>query len=184
MNDSELIQGCLKDDRRCQNALYKKYYPLMSSIALRYSVSEEEAMQHINLGFLKAMKNLSSYRAEFAFATWIRNILIHHIIDENRKNKKYTDIIQVSSIEEIMPGSDFNFGEQKLEEIDVLDLLRKLPETSRKVFTLFAIDGFKHAEIAKLLGISEGTSKWHVNEARKRLTEILNTQSIKVIKAS
>lgn len=178
----ELIQGCLKGDRRCQNALYKSYFPLMSSIALRYSSTEEDALQHINYGFLKALNNLHTYKSEFAFATWLRHVLINHIIDENRKNKKFDNSIYVEHTDDMDYGLEVNLGEQKLEEKDVLGMLRNLPEATRKVFALFAVDGYKHNEISEMLGISEGTSKWHVNDARKKLMEMLNKES-QVIKA-
>lgn len=176
MTEKELIQGCIKQDRRSQNSLYKLYFPLMSSIALRYSNNEEEALQHINYGFLKVLNNIKSYRPEFALATWIRNILINHIIDENRRNKRYSAMIDV--VEEVQEEhvTDTNLGEQRMEAEEMLQILRQLPDTSRKVFTLFAIDGFKHTEIASMMGISEGTSKWHVNEARKRLMLLLEHQ--------
>lgn len=176
MTEKELIQGCIRQDRRSQNALYKLYFPLMSSIAIRYSNSEEEAIQHINYGFLKVLRSIGTYRSEFAFATWIRNILINHIIDENRKNKWYISNMEISDDIADQHQSDYNSGERNLEAKELYNMLKKLPEASRKVFTLFAIDGFKHREIAEMLGITEGTSKWHVNEARRRLAELLEQE--------
>ncbi|HEY1046798.1 MAG TPA: sigma-70 family RNA polymerase sigma factor [Bacteroidia bacterium] len=176
MTEKELIQGCKKQDRRCQNALYRLYFPLLSSIALRYSDNEEEAVQHINYGFLKVLQNIESYNPEYTLATWIRNILINHIIDENRKKRLYVSNIEVVEDIEAEDLYNYNDGEQRMQADDLLAMLRKLPDSSRKVFTLFAIDGFRHKEIAEMLDISEGTSKWHVNDARRKLMELLQNE--------
>lgn len=173
MNDQELIKGCIAEDRRCQNALYKKYFPLMSSIAIRYTGNHEEAIYKLNHGFLKVIQNLEKYNNQYTLATFIRNILINHLIDEFRKEKKYLTTIQLSEYTDTDAGVAFNMGEANIEAEELLQILNSLPEVTKKVFNLFAIDGYKHNEIADLLGISAGTSKWHVSEARKKLKEIL-----------
>jgi RNA polymerase sigma factor (sigma-70 family) len=145
----------------------------MSSIAMRYTLNKDEALLNINYGFFKVLQNIKSYKSEYALATWIRNILIRHIIDELRKSKKFdfenksleTDILEMSP--------SYNEGEQKLDAEYLSVLLSRLTESTRTVFVLFAVDGFKHKEIADMLNISEGTSKWHVNDARKKLTAML-----------
>lgn len=179
MNEKELIEGCIQNDRRCQNELYKRYFPLMSSIALRYGRDEQEALELINEGYLKVMMNISSYNPKYSLATWMRNVLVNHIISEFRKNKSLREMI--THQEDVMEDSELtlNSGELKLFEEDLLALIKSLPQVTGKVFNLFAIDGFKHQEIAALLGIQEGTSKWHVNEARRRLKqgiELLNSK--------
>jgi RNA polymerase sigma-70 factor (ECF subfamily) len=143
----------------------------MSSIALRYSQDEQEALVLINEGYYKIFKNIASYNAQFALATWMRNVLVHHIISEFRKHKNYRDLVK-STHHQIESGEIIlNAGELKLHENDVLRIIQKLPAITKKVFNLFAIDGYKHQEIAELLGIQEGTSKWHVSEARKKLKQ-------------
>lgn len=172
MTDAALIKGCIKDDRRSQNELYRKYFPMMSSIAIRYTKDTDEALHKLNAGFLKVLQKLSTYNNQFALATFIRNILINHMIDEYRKEKKYLDNIQLSEYQET-DGVTFNQGEARLEAEELLQILHHLPDMTRNVFNLFAIDGYKHTEIAEMLGISPGTSKWHVSEARKKLREVL-----------
>lgn len=174
MKEKEIIQGCIQEDRRCQNALYKLYFPLMSSIAIRYSNSNEEAVQHINYGFLKVLQNLKNYDHQFALATWIRNILTNHIIDEFRKSKKYISNISLEDFTEFDGDVDFNEGERKMLSEHLFEHLKKLPKVTRIVFTLYAVDGYKHKEIGTLMGISEGTSKWHVSDARKKLIALLH----------
>lgn len=169
MTEQELIQGCIKQDRRSQNELYKRYFPLMSSIALRYTNNQEEAIQQMNLGFFKVLNTLEKFDNQYALATWIRNILVNHLIDEFRKAKKYITNIHITDFQEYDFGISLNEGALKLEEEELRELLKSLPEVTQKVFNMYAIDGFKHTEIGEILGITNGTSKWHVSEARKRL---------------
>lgn len=179
MNEQELIKGCIQNDRRCQNELYKRYFPLMSSIALRYCRDEQEAVEFVNEGYLKVMMSISNYNPKYALATWMRNILVNHIISEFRKNRNFREMIAHQEDLPVETEQTLNSGELKLFEEDLLSLIKTLPQVTAKVFNLFAIDGFKHQEIAELLGIQEGTSKWHVNEARKRLKqgiELLNSK--------
>lgn len=142
----------------------------MSSIALRYTNDADEAIQRLNEGFYKVLQKLDQYKDDFALATWIRRILVNHLIDTYRKEQRQLAKISLHDDYE-GDGTEHtvNLGEQKLEEKDLRNLLNSLPEMTGKVFNLYAIDGFKHREIAEMLGMSEGTSKWHVNEARRRL---------------
>jgi RNA polymerase sigma-70 factor (ECF subfamily) len=141
----------------------------MSSIAIRYASSHEDAVQKINGGFLKVLQNLKSYNKKSALATWMRNVLVNHIIDEYRKEKKYIASIDLAEYYEEDALVEYNIGERNLEVKELLSMLDILSEVSKKVFNLYAIDGYKHKEISHMLGISEGTSKWHVSDARKKL---------------
>jgi RNA polymerase sigma factor (sigma-70 family) len=179
MTEAELIQGCLKNDRRCQNALYKQYFPLMSSIAMRYCGDRETSVQHINYGFLKVLQNLDRYKPEFALATWIRHILTNHIIDELRKTVKDHKNMRIEASALPETENHFNEGEQKLLADNLLMLLNKLPRMSRIVFTMHAIDGYKHKEIAERLDISEGSSKWYVSDARSKLIAFLHANDLR-----
>ena len=99
MTEQELIQGCIEQDRRSQKELYKRYFPLMSSIALRYTNNQEEAIQQMNLGFFKVLNSLEKFNDQYALATWIRNILVNHLIDEFRKNKKHITNIHITDFQ-------------------------------------------------------------------------------------
>lgn len=173
MTEEQLISGCIKKDRRSQNGLYEMYFPLMSSIALRYTSDEEEAIQRLNGGFFKILQNMHKYDNQFALATWIRNIMVNHLIDEFRKEQKYIANIHLTDFVDEDRAVDYNEGEQRLGEMELRALLDRLPNVTQKVFNLYAIDGYKHREIADYLGISEGTSKWHVSDARRRLKVML-----------
>jgi RNA polymerase sigma factor (sigma-70 family) len=177
MNEAEIIQACIKGDRRAQNALYKMYFPLMSSICLRYTKDKDEAIQKLNSGYFKILKNIAQYDKRFAFATFARRIMVNHLIDEFRKEKRYLSIIEFKDSNELEETAAYNQAELDFDAKYLLDLLKTLPELTQKVFNLYAIDGYKHKEIAELLKMSEGTSKWHVSDARKKLKELLDKQN-------
>jgi RNA polymerase sigma-70 factor (ECF subfamily) len=179
MTETEIIQGCIKGERRAQNALYKLYFPLMSSICLRYTKDKDEAVQKLNSGYFKILKNIANYKTEFAFATFVRRIMVNHLIDEFRKDKQYLSSIELKDCIHLDEAVSFNQAELDFDAKDLLDLLNKLPEVTQKVFNLFAIDGYKHQEIAELLNISVGTSKWHVSDARKKLKDMLDQENKK-----
>ena len=94
-------------------------------------------------------------------------------IDEFRKEKKYITNIHLTDFEDVTPAVDYNEGELKLDEQSLRSLLNRLPDVTQKVFNMYAIDGYKHREISDYLSISEGTSKWHVSDARKKLKAML-----------
>lgn len=177
MDTEKLIKGCLKQNRRSQNELYKKYFEYLSSIAMRYANDNDQAMQFVNGGYYKIFKNMESFNPVYPFVVWAKKLLINHIIDELRKEETFFKNIILVDLEdeENEVGNDLNLGEKKFEEQELRLLLKTLPNVTQQVFNLFAIDGFKHREIAEMLSISEGTSKWHVNEARKRLKEMMES---------
>jgi RNA polymerase sigma factor (sigma-70 family) len=169
----EIIAGCIRKDRRSQNALYKAFYPLLHNIASRYSASQNQISHLINTSFFKVLKSINNYDSQFALATWIRNIAINTSIDEYRKNASYERKIVVTEDLDEDENLVLNEGEQNLEESDVLELLHRLPAIKKNVLNLFVIDGYSHKEIAKLLKISEGVSRWHLNRARRMMKTLL-----------
>jgi RNA polymerase sigma-70 factor (ECF subfamily) len=170
MTEEELIEGCIKRDRLCELELYKKYYPLMSSLALRYIEQKDDALYELNYAYLKVLKSLKKYDSKYAIATWIRRICINYFIDVYRKKKK-AEFVPLNKVEN---HSSINNSEYKWQEEDLRLMLSKLPALTRSVFVLYAIDGYIHKEIAIMLKIPEGTSRWHLGEARKTLKKMLN----------
>jgi RNA polymerase sigma-70 factor (ECF subfamily) len=107
----------------------------------------------------------------------LRRITINTVIDAWRREKQRKAL-------EAMPGevsengaADANDYLREIEAEAFAHLVSQLPDATRQVFNLFAVDGHAHAEIAELLGISEGTSKWHVNHARTLLRKALVAQN-------
>ena len=172
----DLLKACSKGDRKAQYQLFRLCFDVLMGVCLRYQREEPEAMAGLNLGFLKILNNLDRYRPEAPFEAWIRRIMINTLIDEFRKNRQVKELIEYRDFTEESNHNDWselNDAEHQLNAQQLTEMLRELPPVSQKVFNLFAIDGYAHQEIAQMLGISEGTSKWHVNYARKRLQEMV-----------
>lgn len=176
MTEKEIIAGCIKKERRAQSALYELYYPLMSNIISRYASQQDDKSILINSGFYKVLTNIKQFDEQFTLSTWIRNVMINNCIDEYRKVKNKETNVLIEDLEEVPVQLDFNQGLKNLEEKELLEILNVLPSMSRKVFNLYAIDGYKHNEIAELLAISAGTSRWHLNFARNKLKELIETR--------
>jgi len=147
---------------------------MMSGIAMRYCRSEDEVLQAVNYGFLKVLQNIANYKDEYALATWIRRIVVNHLIDEYRKSIKEWKNVSIDEVEIYEEASTLNLAEYKYSEKDLRAMLKQLPDATRTVFNLYSIEGYKHTEIGEILNISAGTSKWHVSDARKRLAEMLS----------
>lgn len=145
-------------------------------VAMRYKTNPEDARSIVNQGFLKIFSNIEKYTFQGPFEAWIRRIMINTLIDDFRKIQKETlriKHIDFTDLNGIDYGFDFNKAEQllQLEQLDAL--IHQLPLMTRNVFNLYAIDGYKHKEIAELFDISIGTSKWHLANARKKLMAML-----------
>jgi RNA polymerase sigma-70 factor (ECF subfamily) len=166
----ELVEACIQKDRVSQEKLYKMYYGKMMGLCMRLFSNRDDAKEALNLGFLKVYNNLSQYNGHGSLEAWIYKIIYRTAIDQIRKmgifQKRYTEITEETATVE----ADVL---QQMYVQNILSTLGKLPEATRIVFNLYAIENYKHAEIAKELGISEGTSKWHVNQARTILRKTL-----------
>ena len=174
--EERLITQCIKGDRKAQLRLYDQCYSYMMSICVRYCKDRQEAGARLNLAFLKVLQHLDQYDQLGSFKAWVSKITLRSIIDEFRSNQKHyqVHVYQGQTVSEpAWPHSELN---QVVAEIDLdhlLSLIQQLSPMDKQVFNLFVIDGFSHKEIASMLEISEGTSKWHVHEARKKLRERL-----------
>jgi len=170
--DPLVLQAAHRGDRKAQHALYRDCFPVLMAVCVRYGRDEQNAAAAVNQGFLKIIQNLDRYDPAAPFIAWIRRIMINVVIDEFRREKKWrANTVFPEDIKAETPSTpvDWNDAEQRLQTQYLESLLRRLPPVTQKVFNLFAIDGFSHQEIADLLQISEGTSKWHVHQARSRL---------------
>jgi len=165
-SNEDLIQGCVQEHRLAQKYLYERFYGQMLGICMRYSKSKEEAIEVLNSAFFKVFRSIHKFKPTGSLAGWISTIVLNTSIDFIRKQKTYRASMDFETEKE-MP-----FQGKALENLlveDIYKFIQQLPPASRNVFCLYAKDGFKHREIAKRLGISEGTSKWHYSEARKEL---------------
>jgi RNA polymerase sigma factor (sigma-70 family) len=170
----QLVQGCINNDRTAQEALYKLFYADMLRVCNSYLPDKELAKEAFNLGFLKVFQSVDSFDAEKGeLGGWIRKIMIYTAIDLCRKELKFTSL----TLNE--PDNDEFFIQpsilEKLYFEDILSKIRLLPYATQTVFNLYVMDGFSHKEISEQLNISEGTSRWHLAEGKKKLRQLLDT---------
>lgn len=168
----KLLNACKKNKREAQKELYRRFYSYGLSICIRYAGTREEAVEIMNDGFLKVFRYIKKFDAERPFQPWLRRILINCSINHFKKQNK--QVLQVE-LEEARNSSSQETQLDAISYQEMLELVRKLSPAYRTVFNLYAIEGYKHEEIARQLGISVGTSKSNYAKAKRKLQEYLNT---------
>jgi len=168
-----LIAGCRKKDRDSQKKLFMHMYNYGMSVASRYSNSQEDAEEIANEGFFRMLDRIEKYDDNIPFKYWVRRIIINHAIDRHRKEKRSKEVrIRVQQF-------DINQGMVTAQTNDLLRMVQQLSTKYKIVFSMYAIDGYTHAEISEELGISIGTSKSNLARARQKLQELLKKQELK-----
>jgi RNA polymerase sigma-70 factor (ECF subfamily) len=170
----KLLKLVMQGDRTAQAALYKQYYSKFMSVCLRYCQHTDDAAAVLNKAFLKIFKGLKQFDTTQSFDGWGYRIVQNTAIDFVRKEVRKQRNVSWDEVP-IEPSIDSDVLEHFNAQA-VLNLIMKLPTATRTVFNMFAIDGYSHKEIAKALKISEGTSKWHVNAARKQLKQQIEAE--------
>ena len=174
LSKQDLVKGCIRNDRRMQEVLYKQYCSSLLIICRSYAKNEQDAIEVLQDGFLKVFQQIDRYDSTKAsIYTWMRTIMIRTAIDFLRKQNKRQVAIEWK--EEHDPTIDAEALE-RMSAQQILSLLQLLPATTRAVFNLYITEGYNHREIGEILNISEGTSKWHLSEARKYLTNSLKAK--------
>ncbi len=167
--EAELVAGCVRNERRAQEYFYRKFFPKMMRMCMRYTRNEDIAIEIANNGFLRVFKKLHTYAFKGSLEGWVRRLVYHSMADYFRENARYHNFLVFEDRDEAVPER----GHETFYEEDILNVVSKLPPVSQEVFRLFAIEGYSHAEIAENLQMSEGTSKWHLSTARQKLREQL-----------
>lgn len=165
-NYTKLIAKASKGNRRAQHDLFALFSPKMLSVCRQYVKDVDLAEEVMLTGFFKVFTHLKSYKAEGSFEGWIRRIMVNESISELRKSQKllFNDAAEIeNSIEHVA------YIETEMEVDEIQKIIDRLPEGYKTVFVLYAVEGYKHSEIAELLQISEGTSKSQLSKARKLL---------------
>ena len=170
MKEKELIAACRKENRAAQKLLYERYTPKMFGVCLRYVRNREDAEDVLVGGLFKVLTNIHSFKGAGSFEGWIRRIVVNEALMFLRKKHNFRMTIEISNVE---LKSDVTI-EDELAAQDILNLLEKLPTGYRTIFNLYVVEGYKHREIAELLGISINTSKSQLILAKKRMRDLLN----------
>lgn len=168
--DEELIKACADNDRRAQEVLFKKYFDTVFINTNKYIKDESTSMDIVNSAFLKVFQNIHKFEIKGSLEGWIRRIVYNTMIDQIRYNKRKFRFLVLEDYNEDTIHRDHDVFEQE----DLMRIVDKLPSASKQVFKYYAIEGYNHAEIASMLNISEGTSKWHLSVAREKLRNLLN----------
>jgi len=176
--DQELVDGCVRNDRRTQEAFYRRFFPEMLRMCLRYTRDEDTAIEIVNNGFLRVFKKLHTFAFKGSLEGWVRRLVYHSMADYYRDNARYLHFLVLEERDEVVPER----GHDVFYEEEILKAVSTLPPVSQQVFRLYAIEGYSHAEIADNLSISEGTSKWHLSTARQKLREMLEALEREVIR--
>ena len=168
----ELIKRCIDNDRTGQEALYKLFHAEMLRVCFSYLPDKELAKEAFNTGFLKVFQSVKNFDIKKGeLGGWIRKIMIHTSIDLCRKELKFNNIST-----SVQDQDDYLISPTILEKLyfeDILQNIRILPFATQTVFNLSVLDGFTHKEISEQLNITEGTSRWHLAEAKRKLRELL-----------
>jgi RNA polymerase sigma factor (sigma-70 family) len=168
--ETEIIQGCIKGDRKSQQALYNLFSAKMFAVCLRYANDYSSGQDLLQEGFVKVFRNIEKFRCEGSFEGWVRRIFVNTAIEHYRK--------QVNLY--ALHDSEVRYYEyyednalETLKHADIMKMIQELSDGYRTVFNLYVIEGYSHKEIGDMLGISEGTSKSQLARARYLLQKMI-----------
>lgn len=162
-----VIEGCRRADLHSQEQLYRLCYPQMIGICYRYAGDMDGAGIILNNAMLRVFQHIVKYKHDNKWVPWIKTIVIHCSLDYIKQRNRFKEEAIGNFHEETISIPDDAF--QKISVKQIQKLIHQLPKATATVFNLFVYEGFTHKQIAESLGISEGTSKWHINEGRKYL---------------
>lgn len=164
--ENEIIRLAIENNRAAQQKIYVKFSSKMLSVCRQYIKDIHQAEDIMITAFMKVFANLKNFQHNGSFEGWIRRIMVNECISHIRVRKKISFIEDENYFEE-----SFNNIESQFSVDDIQFLIDSLPDGYKIVFNLYAIEGYKHQEIASMLGINEGTSKSQLSHARKILKE-------------
>jgi RNA polymerase sigma-70 factor, ECF subfamily len=149
----------------------------MYTVCLRYANDRDEAKDLLQEGFIKVFDCLHQYKFEGSFEGWMKRVVVNNALQKIRSRSPLHAIIPIENVPEIEAVGEKDILSH-LGTKELLQLVQELPTIYRMVFNLYVFEGMKHKEISKLLGISEGTSKSNLHDARiilqKKLKESLH----------
>ena len=180
----QIIRGCLENNRRSQETLFKLYYGKMLSVCMRYSNDRDSAEEVLQEGFIKIFDKLDAFDYKGSFEGWMRRIMANTAIDSIRKSKK--DPFLTDNDEDFKLGAvDPMVVSEELELTGIkaeiaMEAINELSPAYKSVFSLYVFEEYKHKEIAEILGISEGTSKSNLAKAKLNLQKILKEKFMNI----
>ena len=171
ISEAQLIKGCCQGDRESQRELYQRYSAGMLMVCTRYSKSREDAEDILQEAFIKVFKNIKSFKQQSTLGYWIKRIVINTALNFQRGKLYLFPMVELDG------DSDISVNDQALSNCGMQELtkmIQSLPVGCQVIFNLYAIEGYKHHEIAEMLKISEGTSKSQYARAKNLLKQMIN----------
>ncbi len=175
-SEEQLVKACQKADPKAQKRVYEKYAPKMLAICNRYLADEMEAEDAMIEGFMKVFDKINTFKLEGSFEGWIKRIMVNEALMTLRSKKKEGFSVDY---EQISYEQEPQTTQTQLEVDELMSIIGHLPTGYRTVFNLYALEGYSHADIAKELNISEGTSKSQLSRARVILQQMVQKTEIK-----
>jgi RNA polymerase sigma factor (sigma-70 family) len=168
--EQEIIAACIKGDGKAQQKLYDTHKKVMFGICLRYSNTYDEAKDILQEGFIKVFSKMTQFTAQGSFEGWMKRIFVNTALEyyRSQKNHMYHDDVNNAFDK---PHHDYTVDKMSTKEI--LELMQQMAPGYRNVLNLYIIEGYSHAEIAEMLGITEGTSKSQLSRARILLQQAI-----------
>lgn len=136
-------------------------------VVRRYIDHTEQAEEVLNNGFLRAFQKIDQYTFQGSFEGWLRKIVFHAVSDYVKQNSRYNEKIMLVEKDQYVEKDHAD----RMYYNELLEMVQSLPVATRSVFNMYVMEGLSHKEIGKVLGISEGTSKWHLSEGRRILKD-------------
>lgn len=170
---TELIDRCKKGDVKAQYSIYKNYSQAMYNISIRFMGIKMDAEDILQESFVQAFEKLKSFKGESSFGAWLKRIVINNCISQLRKNKMQFEEIN----ESLLNISEESEIEETIDPDIVHNAIKELPEGARTVLNLYALEDFKHRDIAEMLNISESTSKSQYIRAKQLLCEKIKVKN-------
>lgn len=175
-----IIQGCLAGDRSAQFRLYHLYAAKMMGVCLWYARNREEAEEILQDGFMKVFRYLHTFSGSGSLEGWIRKIMVNAALLRYRNKSAQLYVVTEfnADLHDSVSEADFL---QRYDERELISLVQQLPPACRMVFNLHVFEGYTHQEISEALGISKGTSKSNLADARKMLQAALTIKKNKAL---
>jgi RNA polymerase sigma factor (sigma-70 family) len=176
----DIIQGCKEGNRKSQDALVQKFAPVLMAICVRYTSDNDLAKDALQETFINAFKYLYSFAGTGSFEGWLRRVAVTTCIALNKRHKKLS-YDEMSNIDEFRHSTIPDIY-SKLNAEELLKIISQLPPSLLTVFNLYVIDGYTHAEISKMVNITESTSRSALTKARVKLIDIIGKSEKKTVK--
>jgi RNA polymerase sigma-70 factor (ECF subfamily) len=176
MTEEVLLRGCQQRDPIAQQELYQRFSPKMLTVCYRYAKSREDAEDMLQEGFIKIFTQINQFEQRGSLEGWILRTVIHTCINHLKKYKKFNDHVDLLHAGNLTSNEDYLPG--LLQAKQIIECIRQLPVGYRTVLNLYAIEGYSHREIGKLLDIEESTSRSQYTRAKMMLEEILIRKNI------